>query len=65
MISTVSMEGVHVEMHVLRLTLDYVRKDRRDRAYVMEDVQNAQVGELHRGSSHIITYSGLISYCFP
>ena len=43
MISTASMEGVHVEMHVIRLTFDYVKKDRRERAYVMEDVRNAEV----------------------
>ena len=48
MITTVSMEGVHFEMYVIRLTFDYVRKDRRDRAYVMEDMDNAKVRILSR-----------------
>ena len=43
------MEGVHVEMHVIRLTFDYVRKDRRERAYIMEDLNSAEV------SPHIYT----------
>ena len=48
MVTTVSMEGVHFEMYVIRLTFDYVRKDRRDRAYVMEDMDNAKVRILSR-----------------
>ena len=43
MIATISMEGVHVEMHVIRLTFDYVKRDRRERAYIMEDLNSAEV----------------------
>ena len=43
MIATISMEGVHVEMHVIRLTFDYVKKNRRERAYIMEDLSSAKV----------------------
>ncbi len=43
MISSPAMEGTHVEMHVITLTFDYVKKDRRERAYAMEDMNAAQV----------------------
>lgn len=38
------MEGTPVELHVIRLTFDYVKKNRRERAYVMEDPASAEVG---------------------
>ena len=48
MIATISMEGVHVEMHVIRLTFDYVKKNRRERAYIMEDLSSAKVSIIKR-----------------
>ena len=60
MIATISMEGVHVEMHVVRLTFDYVKKNRRERAYIMEDLTSAQVIAIKR-----LTYLNKLKVSFP